>query len=217
MSPNSNKVLKSLCWKYLTWFSASRMVFSMPVLWICSLNILSSIVPQFNKRYTCTGCSWPIRHTLAMAWASTAGFHAGSTRITRSAAVRVKPTPPTCTVRSMQKYREPGFWNLFTFWARSSGSVPPSTRRNFSSRGRRTVYWMRSSMRVLWEKIRHRRPFSCRAGSRTSSVCSLADWSRCCSAGAWRRWSSRVSTACDPTVATGSARPAGSCGPLVGP
>jgi hypothetical protein len=39
---------------------------------------------------------WPMRYARSTLWLSVAGFHAGSTMMTRSAAVIVRPRPPTC-------------------------------------------------------------------------------------------------------------------------
>mmetsp|Transcript_69407 Transcript_69407/g.181895 ORF Transcript_69407/g.181895 Transcript_69407/m.181895 type:complete len:431 (+) Transcript_69407:640-1932(+) len=110
-----------------------------------------------------------------MACASTDGFQAGSTRMTRSAPVMVRPVPPTWMLRQTQKYLEPSCWNLEIFRSRSFASMLPSMRRNFRPSTRRTQAWMRSSMRVLCEKIRQRWPRFCSWGSSTESTRSLQE------------------------------------------
>mmetsp|Transcript_29917 Transcript_29917/g.88842 ORF Transcript_29917/g.88842 Transcript_29917/m.88842 type:complete len:228 (-) Transcript_29917:481-1164(-) len=110
-----------------------------------------------------------------MACASAAGFQAGSTRMTRSAPVMVRPVPPTWTLRQTQKYLEFSAWNLAILRSRSFASMVPSMRRNFRPSTRSTQAWMRSSMRVLCEKIRQRWPRFCSCGSSTESTRSLQE------------------------------------------
>mmetsp|Transcript_3813 Transcript_3813/g.10141 ORF Transcript_3813/g.10141 Transcript_3813/m.10141 type:complete len:476 (-) Transcript_3813:309-1736(-) len=115
-----------------------------------------------------------MRKARSTAWASVAGFHAGSTRITRSALVRLRPTPPTLVVRSMHLKRLCCCWNLLTFSARDIGSVCPSMRRQARPLGRRQQIWMRSSILRLPLKTSVRCPRSARAGSSLCRHRSLA-------------------------------------------
>mmetsp|Transcript_24646 Transcript_24646/g.69301 ORF Transcript_24646/g.69301 Transcript_24646/m.69301 type:complete len:444 (-) Transcript_24646:679-2010(-) len=122
--------------------------------------------PLRMSLYTQTSFCWPIRKARSTACASDAGFQAGSTMITRSAPVRLRPTPPTWVVSSMHWKRSGCSWNFATFTDRSDAGVAPSMRRHRSPVGFRQHIWMRSSIFTLCEKTSMRWPRDASAGSR---------------------------------------------------
>mmetsp|Transcript_6748 Transcript_6748/g.19969 ORF Transcript_6748/g.19969 Transcript_6748/m.19969 type:complete len:216 (-) Transcript_6748:1370-2017(-) len=144
-----------------------------------------------------------MRKALSTACASVAGFHAGSTTITRSAPVRLRPTPPTLVVSSMQWNRSGCCWNLATFSARAAGSVFPSIRRQRRPLGLRQQIWMRSSILTLWLKTRVRWPRLASAGRSSARHRSLE---LCCSIASALRGSLRsMASAARPARASSSA------------
>mmetsp|Transcript_111507 Transcript_111507/g.302689 ORF Transcript_111507/g.302689 Transcript_111507/m.302689 type:complete len:551 (+) Transcript_111507:905-2557(+) len=163
----SRAVKRLACWL------ASSAVCVRIILNSWSRSILSSMRPLMTSRYTRTSRSWPMRYARSTAWASVAGFHAGSTSTTRSAPVRFSPTPPTPVVSNMHWKRSRCSWNFRTFSARSLGSVWPSIRRQRSPWGRSTQICTRSSILRLWEKTRVRCPFAASAGSSRAMHLSL--------------------------------------------
>mmetsp|Transcript_19036 Transcript_19036/g.48843 ORF Transcript_19036/g.48843 Transcript_19036/m.48843 type:complete len:272 (-) Transcript_19036:2164-2979(-) len=105
-----------------------------------------------------------MRKARSTACASVAGFHAGSTRMTRSALVRFRPTPPTLVVSSMHWKRSRWLLNLATLSARDMGSVWPSMRRQRRPFGLRQRIWIRSNIFRLCEKTSMRWPRFASAG-----------------------------------------------------
>mmetsp|Transcript_44454 Transcript_44454/g.122995 ORF Transcript_44454/g.122995 Transcript_44454/m.122995 type:complete len:251 (-) Transcript_44454:1300-2052(-) len=126
------------------------------------------------RRYTRTSLSWPIRKARSTACASVAGFHEGSTRTTRSALVKLRPTPPTAVVSSIHWKRSNCLLNLATFSARSTASVWPSMRKHRKPLGLSTQIWIRSSILMLCENTRVRWPLEARAGKRDARQRSFA-------------------------------------------
>mmetsp|Transcript_105582 Transcript_105582/g.308749 ORF Transcript_105582/g.308749 Transcript_105582/m.308749 type:complete len:243 (-) Transcript_105582:1866-2594(-) len=122
-----------------------------------------------------------MRYARSTACASVAGFHAGSTMMTRSALVRLRPTPPTLVVSNMQWKRSGCVWNFSTFSARVAGSVRPSIRRQRRPLGRSTQICTRSSILRLCEKMsvrwpRAANPGTSRARQRSFALCANMAW-----------------------------------------
>mmetsp|Transcript_110990 Transcript_110990/g.277878 ORF Transcript_110990/g.277878 Transcript_110990/m.277878 type:complete len:240 (-) Transcript_110990:1289-2008(-) len=142
-----------------------------------------------------------MRNARSTACASVAGFQAGSTRMTRSALVRLRPTPPTFVVSNMHWKRSRSRWNLATFSALAAGSVCPSIRRQRRLLGFRQQIWMRSNIFTLWQKTKVRWPRDASAGSISARHRSFELWppSACRERGSLR---SIISTARPPRASS---------------
>mmetsp|Transcript_18327 Transcript_18327/g.37060 ORF Transcript_18327/g.37060 Transcript_18327/m.37060 type:complete len:240 (+) Transcript_18327:536-1255(+) len=75
---------------------------AMCILNACRLMIFSSSVSRISSRYTETTRFWPRRCARSIACRSFIGFQSWSRKITTSAAVRLRPRPPTDVVSSIR-------------------------------------------------------------------------------------------------------------------
>mmetsp|Transcript_5207 Transcript_5207/g.15031 ORF Transcript_5207/g.15031 Transcript_5207/m.15031 type:complete len:219 (-) Transcript_5207:725-1381(-) len=96
--------------------------------------ILSSMVPEDTKRYTCTVFFWPMRCTRAWACRSDMGFQSLSKRMHVSAVWRLIPIPPERVDMRKMKYSESGVLNWLMRKLRRARGVLPSKRQSFHPR-----------------------------------------------------------------------------------
>ena len=104
--------------------------------------------------YTFTTFFCPMRCARSIAWRSFIGFQSCSTKMTVSAPVSVRPSPPTCVVSRRQSMLGSAL-NVCTTACRLFASVAPS-RRMYVTDGmcclNRSVSMM-SSICFIWQKI----------------------------------------------------------------
>jgi len=94
-----------------------------------------------------TGRDWPMRHALSLAWVSVLGFQSGSNIITRSAPVKLTPSPPTRVV-SKNTNSDSSLWNTHTYTHTPfSGDFPGKHRVSpwFSYKG----FWSKNNDKLL--------------------------------------------------------------------
>ncbi|KAG5460521.1 MAG: hypothetical protein BJ554DRAFT_7420 [Olpidium bornovanus] len=116
--------------------------------------IFSSRVPRVMRRYTLTTFFWPMRWARSIAWRSLIGFQSCSMKITVSAPVRFRPSPPTWVVRRRTSM-DGSALNFWTIPCRRDASVLPS-RRMYDTVGMCRLNRSRSMMSSIvfsWQNI----------------------------------------------------------------